>query len=144
MLSTAERRYLESARLGRLATADADGRPHAVPVCFALVDGMVVTPLDEKPKDVPPTELRRVRDIEANPAVCLLADHWAEDWDALGWVQVRGSASLLAPDHADHGAAVDALRAKYSQYATHGLADRPAIRIEPASTVSWGRLDRPD
>ena len=140
MFSPAERRYLDAARLGRLATVDDDGRPHVVPVCFALVDDEVVTPIDEKPKDAPPTDLQRVRNVRENPHVALVVDHWREDWDELGWVQVRGRAELVDSGVAGHDAAVSALRAKYDQYTGHALEDRPAIRIGPAHVVSWGQL----
>jgi PPOX class probable F420-dependent enzyme len=121
-----------------------------VPVCFALVgldgagDPAVVTPVDEKPKEAGPRELRRVRDVSANPRVALTADRYAEDWDELAWVQVRGTAAAVAPGEAGHADAVGALRAKYDQYADHALEDRPLIRIEPGSVRSWGSLERPD
>jgi hypothetical protein len=59
-------------------------------------------------------------------------------------VQVRGTATVLDPDGSDHAAAVDALRAKYDQYADNALETRPVIRVTPGSVRSWGRLDRPD
>lgn len=145
MFSPEERRYLETARVGRLATADADGRPHVVPACFALVDeagGWIATPVDEKPKDAKPTDLRRVRDVRANARVALVTDHWTEAWDALGWVQVRGTADVLSPGDPGHADAVEALLRKYDQYADHHLADRPVIRIEPGHVLSWGSLER--
>jgi PPOX class probable F420-dependent enzyme len=94
------RRYLASARVGRLATADGEGRPHVVPVCFALVGDALVTAVDEKPKSAPPDRLRRVRDVTANPRVALVVDHYTEDWSRLGWVQVRGTAAVLDPGDA--------------------------------------------
>jgi PPOX class probable F420-dependent enzyme len=150
MFDQQERDYVASARVGRLATADADGRPSAVPVCFALVAGenddapSVVTPIDEKPKRAPPDALRRSRDIEANPFVTLVIDHYSEDWSRLGWVQIRGTATRLAADHGDHAEACRALRAKYDQYETHALEERPVIRIEVGSVGSWGSLERPE
>lgn len=138
--SDAEHRFLATARVARLATADEDGRPHVVPICFALVEGRLVTPLDDKPKDVDPRSLRRVRDIEANPYVAVIVDRYTDDWTELGWVQMRGTARLVAPSDTDHGPAVDALRAKYSQYADHALDHRPAIVIDPGHIVSWGSL----
>jgi PPOX class probable F420-dependent enzyme len=144
LIDPQERRYLEGARVGRLATADADGRPHAVPVCFALVGDAVVTPIDEKPKAGDPSSLRRVRDVRENPAVALVVDHYSDDWSRLGWVQIRGTASLLSPDHADHSPAVAALRERYDQYVDHALEDRPVVRIDVGSVVSWGDLARPD
>jgi PPOX class probable F420-dependent enzyme len=144
MFDPDERRYLEAAPLGRLATADSACRPHVVPVCFALVDDDVVTPIDEKPKRVAPTDLRRVRDVEENPRVALVADHYAPDWAELGWVQVRGTAEVVDPGASPHERAVRALRSKYDQYADHALAERPLLRITPGSVRSWGHLDRPE
>jgi PPOX class probable F420-dependent enzyme len=142
MFDAAERQYVESARVGRLATADADGRPHAVPVCFAFDGDDVVSPLDEKPKQVEPIALGRVRDVRENPAVALIVDHYTETWNDLGWVQVRGQAVVEPPGNPGHVSAVGGLRAKYEQYADHALEDRPLLRIEPGSVRSWGELQR--
>lgn len=142
--SDTEREYLETARVGRLATVDEEGRPHAVPVCFAVAGGAVVTPVDEKPKDASATDLRRVRNVRADPRVTLVVDHYTEDWAELGWVQVRGTASVVEPDGSGHRRAVTALRDAYDQYADHALGNRPVIRIEPGHVVSWGRLERPE
>lgn len=143
-MDDAERRFLERARRGFLATADGEGRPAAVPVCFALDGDVIVTPLDEKPKDAGPRALRRVRDVEANPRVALVVDSYDEDWSELAWVQVRGMATLDDPGDEGHGdvsasheAAVVALRAKYEQYADHALEERPLLRIAPGHVVSW-------
>lgn len=157
VMDPVERRFLEGARRGFLATADAEGRPAAVPVCFALVaptgghdagdrgEGgngpWLATPLDEKPKAGAPRELRRVRDVAANPRVALVVDRYDPDWTALAWVQVRGTARLLEPDDGGHGDAVAALAAKYDQYAGHDLGERPLLRVDPGHVVSWGALD---
>ncbi len=143
-LDPTERRFLAAARVARLATADADGRPHVVPVCVALAGDAVVTPIDEKPKAVGPSALRRVRDVRANPRVALVADRYEADWDRLGWVQVRGTATVVEPGDAGHAEAVDALREKYDQYADHALEQRPVLRVDPGHAVSWGDLDPPD
>lgn len=141
MFGKVERRYVEGARVGRLASADADGHPHAVPVCFALVDDQVVTPIDEKPQDVSPEALRRSQNIRVNPRVALIVDHYVEDWSELGWVQIRGTATMLEPEDPFHVDAVTALQEKYEQYASHALDDRPIIRVTPGSVRSWGALD---
>ncbi|MFB6119790.1 MAG: TIGR03668 family PPOX class F420-dependent oxidoreductase [Halobacteriaceae archaeon] len=140
MFSPAERAFVEGARVARLATADGEGRPHAVPVCFAFVDERIVSPVDEKPKAAAPDSLRRVRDVRENPRVSLVVDRYAEDWAELGWVQVRGTAAVVNPDESAHGTAVSALREKYDQYADHALDARPLLRIDPGHVVSWGRL----
>lgn len=139
--SPAERTFVSAARVARLATADGTGRPHVVPICFALVGGRLVTPLDEKPKEVDPTDLRRVRDIESNPSVAVVVDRYREDWAELAWVQIRGEARLVEPIAAEHGEFVTALEGKYQQYADHALGGRPIIGIEPGHVVSWGALD---
>lgn len=142
MFAPGEREYVTSARIGRLATADGEGRPHVVPVCFAVEEDRIVSAIDEKPQDVGAKSLRRVRNIETNPRVALVVDHYIEAWSDLGWVQVRGTAEILDPGDAGHEAAVSALREKYDQYEDHDLESRPVIRIVPGSVVSWGRLEQ--
>jgi PPOX class probable F420-dependent enzyme len=140
--------FFSAARTATLATIAPDGSPRLVPVCFVLVsDGppVVYTPLDEKPKDVHDVrELARVQDILARPTVGLLVHRWSEDWTELGWLRVGGRAHLVEPDGAqgqrEHAAAVERLRAKYPQYATHRLEGRPLIRIEVDRVRGWGEL----
>lgn len=143
MFDTRARRYLAAAPLGRLATVDAAARPHVVPVCFALVEDDLVTPIDEKPKTVAVDDLRRLRDVAENPRVALVVDHYADDWSRLGWLQVRGTAARVDPDDSFHSGGVTALRAKYDQYADHALEERPLLRITPGSVLTWGRLSHP-
>ncbi len=141
------RAFVAEARLGRFATVSANGLPHVVPVCFALADEVVYIAIDQKPKRVRPERLRRVRNLLANPNVQLLVDHYEEDWRRLAFVQLSGTASLLAPGGAgggvagshrsEHADAVALLRAKYSQYAAMDLESRPVIRIAIRHVVSW-------
>jgi PPOX class probable F420-dependent enzyme len=88
--------------------------------------------------------LARVRDILARPEVALLVHRWSEDWSELGWLRLRGTATLVEPGDApaDHAAAVAALREKYPQYATHRLEGRPLIRIVVTRASSWGNVER--
>jgi coenzyme F420-0:L-glutamate ligase/coenzyme F420-1:gamma-L-glutamate ligase len=135
--TAAESAFLLQARVARLATVDAAGRPHLVPVCFALAGGAIYTPLDEKPKRVSDRKLQRVRNIGANPAVCLLIDRYSEEWEELAWLQVRAQASLLEPGGGEHAAAVRALRDRYPQYRQMALEERPVLRLQPERIVSW-------
>ena len=128
---------VREARVGRLATVDARGKPHVVPVCFALVSGRLYIALDEKPKRTPPERLQRIRNIAANPNVQLLIDRYDEDWSRLAFVQLRGRAVLLQPDGAEHRPAVAALREKYAQYQAMALEALPLIEIEVERVVSW-------
>ena len=147
-LTQAELVFLAAARSAVLGTLAADGRPRLVPICFAFdaVEGplRIWSPLDEKPKRVAdPHDLKRVHDIAANPAVSLLVDAWSEDWSALGWLRLDGRAELIEPGGSaseEHGVAVAALRARYPQYASHALEQRPIIRILIERRRSWGNL----
>ncbi len=135
--TAAELAFLLDARVARLATVDATGRPHMVPVCFAVVDGSIYTPLDDKPKRVEDAQLQRVRNIEANAAVCLLVDRYSEDWSELAWLQVRARAALVGPGDAGHMPALAALRERYPQYRQMALERRPVLRLLPDRVVSW-------
>ena len=141
-MSPEERAFVTDARVGRLATVDDHGQPHAIPICFALVDKTLISPLDEKAQTVGPRALRRVQNIGTNPHVAVIVDRYDEDWSRLGWVQIRGRATLLETDTTAHSTAVDTLREKYDQYADHALEERPAIQIEPGSVSSWGDLSQ--
>lgn len=140
-LGADEAAFLVRQRVARLATADASGEPYAVPVCFAYTPGSIYIALDEKPKDVPPERLKRVRNILENPKVALIADRYAEDWSLLGFVMVRGGAELLEPGEPEQAAAVRLLRGKYQQYESMRIEENPVIAIRPERAASWGALD---
>jgi coenzyme F420-0:L-glutamate ligase/coenzyme F420-1:gamma-L-glutamate ligase len=143
-LSPEQTAFLVRRRVARLATADGEGEPHVVPVCFAYFRGAIYVALDEKPKDVPPTRLKRVRNILENPNVALVADRYAEDWSLLAFVMVRGRAELLEPSAEEHAAAVRLLRGKYHQYEKMRIEENPVIVVRPQRVASWGALDAPD
>jgi len=135
-LTTAHRAFLQGCRRAALATVGADGVPHVVPCCFAVVDDYLYIPLDAKPKRVPVMRLQRVRDIRAHPAVCVMADRYDEDWTRLAWLQVRGVATLIEPGP-EQARAIAALRARYPQYRTMPLEDAPVLRVVPERVVTW-------
>ena len=143
VLGAEQAAFLVRQRVARLATADAAGRPHVVPVCFASARSSIYVALDEKPKKVPASDLKRVRNILENPEVALTADRYAEDWSLLAFVMVQGVAELLEPDTDEHAAAVRLLRGKYHQYETMRIQDNPVIAIHPEKAVAWGALDEP-
>ena len=141
VLSHEQSAFLVRQRVARLATADGAGEPHIVPVCFAYSGGGIYVALDEKPKDVQPKRLKRVRNILENPHVALVTDRYAEDWSYLAFVMVRGRAVLLVPGSRDHEAAVRLLRGKYHQYERMRIEENPVIAIRPERVASWGALD---
>jgi PPOX class probable F420-dependent enzyme len=151
MLDARSRAFLAAARTATLATIAPSGRPRLVPICFTVGPDAaggrprLYSPLDDKPKqDDDPHELARVRDILVLPEATLLIDHWSEDWTRLGWIRLDTRAELIEPEpreEAEHAAAIVALRAKYPQYAEHGLEGRPILRFTVIRLVSWGRLE---
>jgi PPOX class probable F420-dependent enzyme len=117
------------ARIGRLGTVTATGRPHIVPVCFALAGRRIVTAVDAKPKAT--TELARLENVRATGRASLLVDHYEDDWSELWWVRIDGVAEVVRSE-----AAIDALVAKYEQYRDTRPAG-PVIAIEPERWQSW-------
>lgn len=109
--SAAER--FRAARVARLATVDATGRPHLVPVVFAVDGATVIIVIDHKPKAR--RDVRRLANIAANPQVSLLVDHYDEDWSTLWWVRADGEATVV-DDPAAMAGPIDLLVAKYPQY----------------------------
>ena len=128
---------LAHAPVGRLATASADGVPHVIPVCYALMDGLIYSVLDQKPKRASLTRLRRVRNIRANPQVSLVVDHYEENWERLWYILISGTAQLLE-EGAERPDAIQILREKYAQYRLMNIDPNPVIKITPSNVVSWG------
>jgi PPOX class probable F420-dependent enzyme len=128
---------VRAARVGRLATVTPEGRPHVVPFVFALVergsDVRAYWAVDRKPKRT--TDLARIRNLEANPAVEFVVDEYDEDWTTLWWVRCSGSARVVA-DEDERADALEALREKYSRY---GLEppDGPVIAIDVDRITGW-------
>jgi PPOX class probable F420-dependent enzyme len=127
----ARARFLASP-VARLATADASGIPHLVPVTFAGVTDeidLLVFAIDHKPKTT--TRLRRLANIADNPSVCFLVDEYDDDWTRLWWVRADARAEVL--DGTVRDAALAALTAKYRQY-----RDRtPTGPVVGARVVRW-------
>jgi PPOX class probable F420-dependent enzyme len=119
-----------AARVGRLATVTADGRPHVVPVTFAMLGETIVTAVDAKPKTT--RALRRLENVRATGRASLLVDHYEESWSRLWWVRVDCAAEVVESDEA----AIDALAAKYEQY-RESRPEGPVIVLKPEAWRSW-------
>ena len=141
-LSLAQDRFLRSARTGHLATADAKGRPQVVPVCFVFDGQAIYSVLDAKPKTTPLRQLRRVKNILANPQVSLVVDHYEEDWDKLQYILVSGDAELLESGE-KWALAIAMLREKYPQYQAMDLDQSPVIKITPVRYSPWSSQPPP-
>ena len=127
---------LSETPVGHLATADASGRPHVIPVCFAYDGQRIYSVLDAKPKRGSLTGLRRVRNILANPQVSLVVDHYDEDWTRLWYLLVQGRAELVE-DGPEPPVAIAMLREKYPQYRDMQLNGNPVIKITPERVAGW-------
>ena len=134
------RKFIDSHRVARLATADASGQPTVVPICYVFDGKRFYSAIDEKPKSVSWGRLKRLKNIEANPRVSLVIDDYSEDWTQLGYVLVRGLAEAIEPGGryaSEHARAVDLLRGKYPQYHTMAIDRRLIIRIEVTGVKHW-------
>jgi PPOX class probable F420-dependent enzyme len=127
------RRRLGAARVARLATVSADGRPHLVPITFAADGDLVYTAVDAKPKTT--TRLRRLSNIRGNRRVAVLADHYDENWSALWWVRADGEAAIL-DDQAAMAEPVRLLADRYSQYRDNPPTG-PVIAIRVDRWTGW-------
>jgi PPOX class probable F420-dependent enzyme len=134
-----EKLFVQSARIARLATADDKGRPHVIPICFALDGKELYSPIDEKPKKAAPLRLKRIRNIRANPRVAVVIDRYDENWQRLAYVLIRGRAKILLKGP-KHKKAIQLLRKKYPQYRKMRLEDRPLIQIAISRWRSWGAV----
>ncbi len=109
----ARRRFVH-ARVARLATCDRAGRPHLVPLVFAVEGDTLFSAVDHKPKRT--TALRRLANIAENPQVALLVDEFSDDWDQLWWARADGYARLLDPGSDEAERAWGRLASRYAQY----------------------------
>ena len=130
------RERFAAARVARLATADAGGRPHLVPVVFVVQDDRVYSAVDAKPKRT--TALRRLANVRENPAVALLTDHYEDDWDALWWARADGTGRVLEAEEAEARRAVALLRERYPQQRAVGAV----LAVDVQRWSGWAAAER--
>lgn len=133
------REFLESARIGHLATASGAGAPHNIPLCFWFDGARFYFVIDEKPKRASGTAIKRMRNIAENPQVALVIDHYEENWQQLAYVLIHGVPEIV-DDEAEYARAIQQLRHKYPQYHAMMLTHEknPLVRIEPQRVHAWG------
>ena len=124
---------LTTARVARLATTDPDGRPHLVPIVFALDGDTLYSAVDRKRKRS--SKLRRIENARARPDVTILVDHYDEDWSGLWWIRLRGRARVL-DDGDERERALALLAAKYPQYRTEP-PDGPVLAVDVTEIRDW-------
>jgi PPOX class probable F420-dependent enzyme len=124
---------LTGARVARLATTDPDGRPHLVPMVFAVEGDTLYSAVDRKPKRS--TRLRRIENARVRPDVTILVDHYDEDWQQLWWLRLRGRARVL-DDGDERSHALALLQEKYPQYRREP-PDGPVLAVDVTDVRSW-------
>src|SRR5260370_2418365 len=90
------RQFLTLARVARLATSDRAVVPHTIPICFWF-DGEIhfYFVIDEKPKPLTGTGLKRMRNIAENPQGAILVDHYEEEWPYLAYGLGHGAPHVV-------------------------------------------------
>jgi PPOX class probable F420-dependent enzyme len=129
------RQRFAAARVARLATADAAGRPHIVPLVYVVDGETIYSVVDAKPKRT--VSLRRLANIRANPAVALLVDHYDEQWDALWWVRADGTGRILDPAEPEAQRAITLLRERYLQQQPVGAV----LAVDVSRWSGWSAAD---
>jgi PPOX class probable F420-dependent enzyme len=124
---------LIAARVARLATTDPDGRPHLVPIVFAVEGDTLYTAVDRKRKAS--RTLRRIENARQRPDVTILVDHYEEDWNRLWWIRLRGRARVL-DDGEEAARALALLTAKYPQYRDEPPA-APVLAVDVVEVREW-------
>jgi len=126
------RRRFAAARVARLATVDSRGRPHLVPIVFAIARETLYSVVDAKPKRT--TELRRLDNVRSNPWVSALVDHYDDaDWSALWWVRADGAARVLDLTDSEARAGVELLAERHPQQRPAG----PVLAIDVQRWSGW-------
>jgi PPOX class probable F420-dependent enzyme len=144
-IDDATREFISSHRVARFATADADGQTAVVPICYAVDGEIIYSPVDEKPKRVAPAQLKRVRNIQANPKVSLVIDDYSEDWSKLRFLLITGRGEIIAPQEGaeEHARAVALLREKYEQYRLMAIEKSLIIKVTIKSVKRWNASTSP-
>jgi PPOX class probable F420-dependent enzyme len=139
MLSAREYHFVDTRRIGHLATADSRAVPHVVPVCFSLSATTLYMTIDQKPKRDRGRSLKRLSNITSNPQVAIVFDRYDEDWQRLAWVMLHGRAEILTAG-IEHDRAQSTLRSRYRQLDAMQIEQLPVIAIHIERVTSWGDL----
>lgn len=140
MTAPEARRRFASARLAHLASVDPRGRPHLVPITFALAADTIYSAVDDVERKRT-LALRRLANVAANPAVAVLVDHYEEDWAGLWWVRADGHARIIDVSNTEAQDALAALATRYAPYREH-VPPGPVLAIDVERWVGWSATDQ--
>ena len=131
-LRRAHAEFLALQRVAHVATVNAHGIPHVVPVCLVVEAGRLYFASGKTG--------RKVQDLRENPHVAVSADEYTEAWGRLRGVVVSGTARVHARNPTFRRIR-RRLYAKYLQYpaeATLGDRDSIVVEITPQRAFAWG------
>ncbi len=129
---------LTASRVARLATVDAGGLPHLVPIVFALSGQTIYSAVDAKPKST--LALKRLDNIANNPGVSVLVDEYSEDWTRLWWARADATARILLNDDPEAVSALVELADRYPQYRSQPPPG-PVIALDVTRWSAWAATD---
>ncbi|MCH2352240.1 MAG: pyridoxamine 5'-phosphate oxidase family protein [Pseudomonadales bacterium] len=121
---------LDETPVARLATIGIKG-PHIVPVVFVRAEKQIVIPIDGKPKKG--KTLQRELNIERNPNVSLLIDHYETDWSKLWWVRIDAQAVRIDLD----SSSLIHLQSKYVNYRSLVEPGEFGFRLTIKHVATW-------
>jgi len=130
-LTKKESKFVKLRDVGRLATIDASGFPHSVPICPVLVNGHVYLASE--------TGAKKVRNIEANSHATLVFDVYSDSWKKLRGVMLQCEAHIVNSSEFKKRRAE--LYEKYPQYKKASpieAADSVILELIPVKKFSWG------
>ncbi|WP_405717114.1 pyridoxamine 5'-phosphate oxidase family protein [Streptomyces sp. NBC_01537] len=135
------RSRFERARAVRVATLDERGCAHVVPVIF-VVDGDVFYSPTDKPKGRNPRP-KRLRNLDHDQRVTILADCYDEDWLKAWWVRLRGTGRVVG-ESPERTHALGLLDRKYGQFdGPRYLKDGgPVLAVDVKDWLGWAYSDR--
>jgi PPOX class probable F420-dependent enzyme len=135
------RHRIEQQRVVRLATIDDRGRAHVVPVIFA-VDGDIFYSPTDRTKAEKPRPPKRLRNLDHDPRVTILADFYHEDWLKAWWVRIRGTGRVIG-DSPERQHAIGLLDRKYKQFAGEAYVEDggPMVAVDIKDWLGWAYSD---
>ena len=131
-LTGAAAEFVRWARVSRVATASADGVPHAVPVCHVLAG--------QKLYFGSGNDGTKIRNLKANPRITVIVDEYSDHWSSLKGAMIQGRARLIERGPEFTGARAR-LYEKYPQYqkeAALATSDSIIIEVTPKRIFTWG------
>ena len=127
----AEKDFIQSMRVVRVATVDPDGVPHNVPVCPVVNNDKIYFGTERTAK--------KIHNIKTNPRVTVLFDEYTEAWEYLRGVMIQGDARIV--NAAEFRRLRKQIYAKYPQYESNaalGERDSVIVEVKPGKKFSWG------